>query len=65
MRDRKVRSETCAQVVKLFGQTGTVNLAALMANSPLTAVMMLTAFDQQLHAGQKPLLPCPDARAAV
>jgi 4-carboxymuconolactone decarboxylase len=58
IRDRKVRPETYAEVVKIFGQTGTVNLAALMANYTLTAVM-LTAFDQQLHAGQKPLLPLP------
>ena len=58
IRDRKVRSDTYAGIVKLFGQTGTVNLAALMANYALTAVM-LTAFDQQLHAGQKPLLPPP------
>jgi hypothetical protein len=58
MRDRKVRSETYAQVVKIFGETGAVNIAALMANYALTAVM-LTAFDQQLHSGQKPLLPLP------
>jgi 4-carboxymuconolactone decarboxylase len=57
-RDRKVRSETYADAVRLFGETGVVNLAALMANYALTAVM-LTAFDQQLHEGQKPLLPLP------
>ncbi len=57
-RDRKVRSETYADAVRLFGQTGLVNLAALMGNYALTAVM-LTAFDQQLHADQKPLLPLP------
>jgi 4-carboxymuconolactone decarboxylase len=54
--ERKVSSETYAETVKLFGETGVVNLAALMANYALTAVM-LTAFDQQLHEGQRPLLP--------
>jgi len=58
VRERSVRSETYAETVKLFGETGTVNLTALMANYALTA-MMLTAFDQQLHEGQKPLLPMP------
>jgi len=57
-RDRKVRSETYAEMVRLFGQTGIVNLTALMANYAFTAVM-LTAFDQQLHEGRKPLLPLP------
>src|SRR5258706_611753 len=57
-RDRKVRSETYAEMVRLFGQTGVVNLTALMANYASTAVM-LTAFDQQLHEGRKPLLPLP------
>jgi 4-carboxymuconolactone decarboxylase len=57
-RDRKVRSETYAQMLKAFGQTTVVNITALMANYALTATM-LTAFDQQLHEGQKPLLPLP------
>jgi 4-carboxymuconolactone decarboxylase len=57
-RDRRVRSETYAEAVRLFGETGTVNLAALMANYALTAAM-LAAVDQQLHEGQKPLLPLP------
>ena len=56
LRERKVRPETYAEAAKLFGETGLVNLVALMANYALTAVM-LAAFDQQLHEGQKPLLP--------
>jgi 4-carboxymuconolactone decarboxylase len=56
IRDRRVRPETYAEALRLFGETGLVNLAALMANYALTAVM-LTAFDQQLHEGRKPLLP--------
>ena len=55
-RDRKVRSETYAEMVRIFGQTAVVNITALMANYAFTAVM-LTAFDQQLHEGRKPLLP--------
>ncbi len=57
-RDRKVRPETYAEMVRVFGQTAVVNITALMANYALTAVM-LTAFDQQLHEGRKPLLPFP------
>src|SRR6266700_3607418 len=58
-RDRKVRAETYAQMVRVFGQSAVVNLTALMANYAFTAVM-LTAFDQQLHEGREPLLPFPD-----
>ena len=57
-RDRKVRPETYAEMVRVFGQTAVVNITALMANYALTAVM-LAAFDQQLHEGRKPLLPLP------
>ncbi len=57
-RDRKVRPETYAEMVRVFGQNAVVNITALMANYALTAVM-LTAFDQQLHEGRKPLLPFP------
>jgi 4-carboxymuconolactone decarboxylase len=57
-RDRKVRPDTYAEMVRVFGQTAVVNITALMANYALTAVM-LTAFDQQLHEGRKPLLPLP------
>ena len=57
-RDRKVRAETYAEMVRVFGQTAVVNLTALMANYAFTAVM-LAAFDQQLHEGRKPLLPFP------
>src|SRR6267378_4487351 len=57
-RDRKVRAETYAETVRVFGQSAVVNLTALMANYAFTAVM-LRAFDQQLHEGRKPLLPLP------
>ena len=52
------RAETYAEMVRVFGQSAVVNITALMANYAFTAVM-LTAFDQQLHEGRKPLLPLP------
>ena len=57
-REKKVRAETYAEMVRVFGQSAVVNITALMANYAFTAVM-LTAFDQQLHEGRKPLLPLP------
>jgi len=57
-RERRVRAETYAEMVRVFGQTAVVNITALMANYAFTAVM-LAAFDQQLHEGRKPLLPLP------
>ena len=53
---RKVSSATFAEVLRLFGRRGTVDLVWLMANySGATTEMVV--FDQQLLAGQKPLLP--------
>jgi 4-carboxymuconolactone decarboxylase len=57
-RDRKVRSDTFAQAVETFGREGVVNLAALMGEYAMTAVI-LDAVDQQLHPDQHPLLPLP------
>src|SRR6266849_790533 len=54
----KFRRPVYAEMVRVFGQTAVVNITALMANYAFTAVM-LTAFDQQLHEGRKPLLPLP------
>ena len=54
--DKKVSSETFAEVLRLFGRKGTVDLVWLMANYT-AASAELTAFDQQLQAGQNPLLP--------
>lgn len=53
---KKVSSETFAQALRLFGPRGTVDLTNLMALYTQTA-LELTAFDQQLWEGQKPLLP--------
>ena len=47
-RDKKVRPETFARAVELFGHEGVINLAALMGNYAMTAVM-LNAVDQQFH----------------
>ena len=56
--DRKVRPETFARAVELFGHEGVVNLAALIGNYASTAIM-LNAVDQQLHPDRRPLLPLP------
>jgi len=58
LRDRKVRPETFARAVELFGHEGVVNLAALIGNYAATAIM-LNAVDQQLHPDRQPLLPLP------
>lgn len=55
---KKVNSDTFAKALKLFGKAGLVNLVYLMGRYAGTAVL-LTAFDQQLAVGQKPLLPIP------
>jgi 4-carboxymuconolactone decarboxylase len=53
---RKVSSETFAQVLSLFGRKGTVDLLWVMANYSAAAAELI-AFDNQLRADQKPLLP--------
>jgi 4-carboxymuconolactone decarboxylase len=58
---RKLASGTYARAVELFGRRGVLELAALMGNYAMTAVV-LDAVDQQLHPGQKPLLPARRAR---
>jgi len=58
---RKLASATFARAVTLFGRRGVLELAALMGNYAMTAVI-LDAVDQQLHPGQKPLLPVQRAR---
>jgi len=55
-REKKVSAATFARAVELFGHEGVVNLAALMGNYAMTAVM-LNAVDQQLHPDRPPLLP--------
>ena len=55
-RKKRLRSRTFARAVELFGRHGVLDLAALMGNYAMTAVI-LNAVDQQLHPGQKPLLP--------
>ncbi len=54
--DRKVSSATFARAVERFGHEGVVDLAALMGNYAMTAVI-LNAVDQQLHPDRPPLLP--------
>jgi 4-carboxymuconolactone decarboxylase len=55
-RERKVRSETFARALEVFGPRGVVNLAALMGNYAMTAVI-LGAVDQRLRPDRTPLLP--------
>lgn len=51
-----VTAETYARALKIFGETDLVDLVDLMAEHATNAAL-LTAFDQRLPAGQKPLLP--------
>jgi 4-carboxymuconolactone decarboxylase len=53
---RKIRSQTFARAVAAFGRRGVLELAALMGNYAMTAAILNTV-DQQLHPGQKALLP--------
>jgi hypothetical protein len=53
-----VTRETYARALKIFGETDLVDLVDLMAQHATDAAL-LTAFDQHLPAGQKPLLPVP------
>jgi len=52
----KVSSAAFAEVLRLFGRRGTVDLVELMTLHTATAAE-LTAFDEQLPEGQKPLMP--------
>ena len=54
-RERKVDPETFAHALEVFGARGVVNLAALMGNYAMTAIM-LNMVDQQLRPDQTPLL---------
>ena len=51
-----VTAETYARALNIFGETDLVDLVDLMAQHSTDAAL-LTAFDQHLPAGQKPLLP--------
>ena len=53
---KRVRSETFAKALAIFGKTDLVDLLSLMGLYAATAAM-LTAVDMQLRPGQEPLLP--------
>ena len=57
-RDHRVDSATFAHAKALFGPHQLVDIVLLMGNYSGTAAL-LTAFDMQLPAGKKPLLPIP------
>jgi 4-carboxymuconolactone decarboxylase len=54
--DENVSPETFAEVLRLFGRRGTVDLVELMTLYSADAAEY-AAFDQQLPEGQKPLMP--------
>lgn len=60
---RKVSSATFTSLVRLFGRRGAVDIEETMGLYAATAYELI-AFDQQLHAGQKPLLPA-DAKSCL
>ena len=55
---KKVSAETFARAQKQFGPRMLIDIVALMGNYAGTAAL-LAAYDMQLPAGQKPLLPLP------
>lgn len=57
-REKRLRSETFAEAVDLFGRQGVLDLAALMGNYAMTAIILNTV-DQHVHPERRPLLPLP------
>ena len=57
-RDHKVKSETFAKLLNIFGPNKLIELVMLMGDYAATAAL-LAAVDMQLRAGEKPLLPIP------
>ena len=55
-RDHKLDSALFAKAVDLFGRQGTVEMATVMGDYAMAAIM-LTAADQQLPPDRKPTLP--------
>ena len=59
---KRVGAQTYAKAVNVFGETGVLQLAALIANYAMTAIM-LAVIDQQLPSGRESGLPdLPDAK---
>lgn len=61
---RKVSTATFARILQLFGPRGTVDMEELMGLHAATA-NELVVFDQQLHAGQKPMLPADATKSCL
>ena len=53
-----VTATTYARALKAFGERDLVDMVSVMAQQATDAAL-LTAFDQHLAAGQRPLLPIP------
>jgi len=56
--ENKVRPETFARALQLWGRQGLVNVVALMGNYAANAILLNT-FDQQMNPGVTPRLPIP------
>jgi hypothetical protein len=54
----KVASDTFARAVKLFGNQGVVNIAALIGEYAATTIL-LNVSDQHVRPKEKSLLPIP------
>jgi len=55
-REHKLNPDLFAKSMEVFGRQGTVELVALMGDYAVNG-LLVAAFDQQVPAGQKPLLP--------
>lgn len=62
-RDKKVRTETFAQAVRLFGRQGTVEMVGIMGNYYMVS-LMLDVVGQQLRPEWEPTLPVRQAASA-
>jgi 4-carboxymuconolactone decarboxylase len=60
--DRQVPAELFAKMVALFGQRGKIEIAMIMGDYRMTA-MLLNAVDQHLPPGREPLLPARQLEA--
>lgn len=56
--ESKVRPETFARALRLWGKQGLVNVVSLMGNYAANAILLNT-FDQQMNPGVTPRLPIP------
>ena len=58
LREHKVRPDTFARALKLFGKQGLVNIVSVMGDYASNC-LLLNTFDQQVPPGRTALLPIP------